>query len=66
VVDFARNILWLLDHPEQRQTMGEFGRMRVQKDLAWEHSVGSLLGAYERTFSKMRGKRALQAEIARS
>ena len=66
VEDFAGNILWLLDHPEERRTMGEFGRRRVEGQLAWEHSVPNLLAAYERAFSKMRGKRALQADIARS
>ena len=59
VEDFAKNILWLLDHPDERQRMGEFGRKRVQTSLAWEYSVGNLLAAYERAFSKLRRKRAL-------
>jgi glycosyltransferase involved in cell wall biosynthesis len=66
VADFADKILWLFDHPEDRERMGAFGRIRVQKELAWEYSVGNLLGAYEKAFGKMRGKRALRAEIARS
>jgi glycosyltransferase involved in cell wall biosynthesis len=65
VNDFADKILWLLNHPEERQKMGEFGRMRVQKELAWEYSVESLLAAYERAYSKIRGKRALLPEVAR-
>ncbi len=65
-LDFADKILWLLDHPEERQKMGEFGRRRVEKELAWEYSVGNLLAAYERAFSKIRGKRALQTDVARS
>ncbi len=64
VTDFADKILWLLDHPEERERMGEFGRRRVQKELAWEYSVGNLLAAYERAFSKMRGRRAVQTDIA--
>jgi glycosyltransferase involved in cell wall biosynthesis len=48
---FAEKILYLLDHPEQRSAMGAFGRERVVKNLAWEHSVPSLLAAYERAFS---------------
>ena len=56
VTDFADSILWLLDHPEERQRMGEFGRRRVEKELAWEYSVGNLRAAYERVFSKMPGK----------
>jgi glycosyltransferase involved in cell wall biosynthesis len=50
VADFAAKILWLLDHPAER--MGEFGRGRVEKELAWEYSVQNLLAAYERAFSK--------------
>jgi glycosyltransferase involved in cell wall biosynthesis len=46
VADFADNILWLLDHPEERKRMGEFGRRRVEKELAWEHSVENLIAAY--------------------
>src|SRR5271168_3197740 len=66
VADFADNILWLVDHPEERQRMGEFGRRRVQTELAWDYSVGNLLAAYERAFSKIRSKRTLQADVARS
>jgi glycosyltransferase involved in cell wall biosynthesis len=66
VTGFATNILWLLDHPEERQKIGEFGRRRVEKELAWEHSVGNLLAAYEKVFSKIRGKRALQTDIAKA
>ena len=50
--DFADKILWLLDHPESRQTMGQFGLKRVSEKLAWEYSVPNLLSAYERAFSK--------------
>jgi glycosyltransferase involved in cell wall biosynthesis len=63
---FADNILWLLDHPAERKEMGEFGRRRVETELAWDYSVGNLLAAYERAFSKRRRKPASRAEIARS
>jgi glycosyltransferase involved in cell wall biosynthesis len=66
VTDFADKILWLLDHPAERQKMGEFGRRRVETELAWDYSIESLLAAYEKAFSKMRGKRALDAGVARS
>jgi glycosyltransferase involved in cell wall biosynthesis len=52
VADFAAKILWLLDTPEERRRMGEFGRKRIEKELAWEHSVGNLLAGYDRAFSK--------------
>lgn len=57
VSDFAAKILWLLDHPEKREEMGEFGMRRVKDELAWEHSVPNLLAAYESALSK-RGKPA--------
>jgi glycosyltransferase involved in cell wall biosynthesis len=60
VADFADKIIWLLDHPEERARMGEFGRRRIEKELAWEFSVRNLLASYERVFSKVRGKTALQ------
>jgi glycosyltransferase involved in cell wall biosynthesis len=52
VADFAAKILWLLDHPEERERMGQFGRRRVAEELAWEYSVQNLLSAYERAFRK--------------
>ncbi len=52
VTNFANKILWLLEHPEERQRMGEFGRRRVEQQLAWEYSVGNLLAAYQRAFNK--------------
>jgi glycosyltransferase involved in cell wall biosynthesis len=52
VPDFAAKIVWLLDNPEERKKMGEFGRKRVEKELAWEYSVPNLLAAYERAFTK--------------
>jgi glycosyltransferase involved in cell wall biosynthesis len=47
---FAEDIIWLLDHPEERERMGKAGRERVIKQLAWEHSVPNLLAAYNRAF----------------
>jgi glycosyltransferase involved in cell wall biosynthesis len=52
VPDFASKILWLIEHPDERKRMGEFGRKRVETELAWEYSVKNLLAAYERAFSK--------------
>jgi glycosyltransferase involved in cell wall biosynthesis len=66
VADFADKLLWLLDHPEERQRMGEFGNRRVRNELAWEYSVGDLLAAYERAFRKIRGKRAVQIKVVKA
>jgi glycosyltransferase involved in cell wall biosynthesis len=52
VSDFAAKILWLLDHPAERQRMGEAGRRRVEDQLAWNHSAPHLLAAYETAFRK--------------
>lgn len=52
VASFASKILWLLDHPEERKRMGEFGRKRVEDELAWDYSVGNLLAAYGSAFHK--------------
>ncbi len=52
VADFAAKILWLLDNPEVRKQMGEFGRKRVEEELAWDYSVKNLLTAYQRALNK--------------
>jgi glycosyltransferase involved in cell wall biosynthesis len=52
VPDFAAKILWLVEHPEEREKMGRFGRKRVFEELAWEYSVPNLLAAYRRAFDK--------------
>ena len=52
VADFAEKIAWLLDHPEERKRMGEFGRRRVENEIAWRYSVESMLAAYDKAFSK--------------
>ena len=65
VADFSSKILWLLDHPEERERRGQFGRRRIERELAWEYSVEKLLAAYERAFSKIRGKNLLQPNGAR-
>jgi glycosyltransferase involved in cell wall biosynthesis len=45
--DFARQIVWLIDHPEQRRAMGRAGRKRVETELAWSFQVQHLLAAYQ-------------------
>lgn len=51
VPDFAAKLLWLLDHPGERERMGEFGRKRVAGELAWDYSVEHLLKAYDKALS---------------
>ena len=46
-LDLAEKILDLVDDPARRAAMGEFGRRRVENELAWPHEVPKLLAAYE-------------------
>ncbi len=59
--DFANKVLWLLDRPEDRKRMGEFGRRRIEKELAWEYSVQHLLAAYQRVFSNSQPTKGMAA-----
>lgn len=49
--DFAQKIMWLIDHPEERKKMGEFGYNRVITELSWEHESKKLVSFYERVVS---------------
>jgi glycosyltransferase involved in cell wall biosynthesis len=44
--EFALRIIELLDDPERRQRMGEYGLQRVREHLAWEHSRKVLVDLY--------------------
>ena len=46
-VDLATKIIELLDDPQQRAEMGNYGRQRVENELAWSHEAPKLLAAYE-------------------
>ncbi len=50
-VDMAGKIVTLLDNPEKRREMGEFGRNRVLRELEWKYEAPKLLAAYEALFS---------------
>ena len=51
-VSFADCICTLLDDEELRERMGEMGRQRFERDLAWSHQVPELIVAYARAMSK--------------
>jgi len=46
-LDFAEQILKLLDSEPLRRQLGELGRQRIEKELNWEIEKKSLLAAYE-------------------
>jgi len=50
-VDMAKKIAELLDDPERRARMGEYGRHRVVNELEWQYEAPKLLAAYERLYS---------------
>jgi glycosyltransferase involved in cell wall biosynthesis len=52
VNDFAGKILWLLGNPAEGRRMGQFGRRRVEEEIAWKYSVQNLLAAYQKAFTK--------------
>lgn len=55
-VDFACNILELIDDPERRAKMSEFGRARIVNALSWNHEAPKLLHAYEALFAAARSE----------
>ncbi len=57
-LDLAAKIVELLEDPERRRRMGEFGRARVENELEWRYEVPKLLAAYEALWG---GERELSA-----
>jgi glycosyltransferase involved in cell wall biosynthesis len=58
-VDMANKIVALLDDPEKRQEMRNFGRNRVLNELEWKYEAPKLLAAYEALFEARRAGTAL-------
>jgi glycosyltransferase involved in cell wall biosynthesis len=46
-MEFARALAQLMDDPERRQSMGSYGKQRVENELAWNYSIPKLLQAYK-------------------
>ena len=49
--DMAEKIIELLDSPERRKKMGEFGKNRVLNELEWMYEAPKLLNAYSELFN---------------
>lgn len=45
-MEFAKALVFLMDHPEQRATMGANGRRRAEGELSWATSAAHLLRTY--------------------
>ncbi len=52
VADMAEKIVELLENPELRKEMGEFGRSRVVNELEWKYEAPKLLRAYDAVFER--------------
>lgn len=52
----AEGIGRLLDDPERRRTMSEFGQRRLRSSVAFEYSVPPLLAAYDAAWALHRGR----------
>ena len=51
IEDFAQKILELLNDPDKRNRMGEFGYKRVLNELNWEHERKNLVSIYSKVLS---------------
>jgi len=65
-LDFAQQLVLLMDNPERRHRMGQIGRARIETELAWSYQEKHLLAAYEtlnsgwpKRRSELLGKRPL-------
>jgi glycosyltransferase involved in cell wall biosynthesis len=43
---FAKALAQLMDDPQHRETLGAFGKRRIETQLAWEYSASHLLDVY--------------------
>src|SRR3989454_9027975 len=48
--EFAKAIAHLMDDPDKRSRMGEYGRLRVHNELNWNVTSQNLLRAYNHLF----------------
>jgi glycosyltransferase involved in cell wall biosynthesis len=52
IEDFAEKMSELLNDPQKRDKMGEFGYERVLNELSWDHERKNLISIYSKVFSK--------------
>ena len=54
IQDFAIKLIELLEHPEKRKIMGEFGRVRFENSLAWDYQKPKLINLYQELFEAIK------------
>ncbi len=54
--DYARKIIHLMDHPEERDVRGASGNKRMREVLAWQHVSRNLVEGYDFLFSRKDGR----------
>jgi glycosyltransferase involved in cell wall biosynthesis len=64
-LDLAAKIIELLESPEKRRAMGEFGRRRVREELEWRYEAPKLLAAYAALWPRAGEARAAKELRAR-
>jgi glycosyltransferase involved in cell wall biosynthesis len=52
VEDFANKVEILLENASLRQTMGAYGRQRIEDELSWNKTQNQLLHAYQQLFTR--------------
>ena len=54
VAAYAKEILELLDDPEQREAMGRLGRLRIEDELGWPYQREAYVGVYDKLVGRHR------------
>lgn len=52
IEDFAEKVIRLLDNPEERKKMGEYGYNRVVNELSWNHESEKLINFYAKVLKR--------------
>jgi len=50
-LDFGDKIMYLLDHPEVRKEMSDYGYKRVVNELSWDYESKKLIDIYKKVFN---------------
>ncbi len=54
VAAYAKEIVELLDNPEQREAMGRLGRLRIEEELGWPYQRDAYVGVYDKLVGRHR------------